>query len=345
MDPDVIGVPAYIANNDGAGCGVNSEVIFGYTDESINPSALIFAYSQSNVASMSIVVPTSGIDTDTNAITFTGGTNLFKRGNLVQYSAEGGTVATGIVDGGVYYVLENTDSTADSFKLADNQTIDGPGNPFTNPVDTIDILDITGAGNNSQTFQLTVPFIACLTSGDSNGNDGFDALTMASQITASGKDGGSTFTNCNSGSYSGSFSASAYYSSSNRLYVSASSIWIVSGTVNASRVLTSVTASPGGDGFANLYATEGDTLDLPNGLFGSQNSGSRITLSSAAFYTGSNDTLTFPPSALWTQEKPGYTVYPGVGGHIIDADDKEGVDLDYGAAQNTEPTTRTTILL
>ena len=36
---------------------------------------------------MSIVVPTSAIDTETNAIEYTGGTNLFKRGNLVQYSA------------------------------------------------------------------------------------------------------------------------------------------------------------------------------------------------------------------------------------------------------------------
>ena len=344
VDPDAIGVPAFIANNDGNGGGVNSEVIFGYTDESSADNALIFAYSQSNIDSMSIVVPTSGIDTETNAIEFTGGTNLFKRGNLVQYSAEGGTVATGLTDGGVYYVLENTDSTADSFKLADDQTIDGNGNPFSNPIDTIDVLNISGQGNNSQTFTLTSPFIACSTAGDSDTDDGFDALTMASQITASGKDGGSTFTNLNSGSYSGSFSASAYFSSSNRLYPSSSAVWIVSGTVNPSLALTALRALPGGNGFAGIYVTEGDTLDLPDAFFGSKNSGSRITINSAAFYTGSNDTLTFAPNSLWTQEKPGYTAYPGVGGHIIDADDKEGVDLDYGAAQNSEPTTRTTLL-
>jgi len=344
VDPDAIGVPAFIANNDGNGGGVNSEVIFGYTDESSADNALIFAYSQSNIDSMSIVVPTSGIDTETNAIEFTGGTNLFKRGNLVQYSAEGGTVATGLTDGGVYYVLENTDSTADSFKLADDQTIDGNGNPFSNPIDTIDVLNISGQGNNSQTFTLASPFIACLTAGDSDTDDGFDALTMASQITASGKDGGSTFTNLTAGTYSGSFSASAYFSSSNRLYPSSSAVWIVSGTVNPSLTLTALRALPGGNGFAGIYVTEGDTLDLPDDFFGNKNSGSRITINSAAFFTGSNDTLTFAPNSLWTQEKPGYTAYPGVGGHIIDADDKEGVDLDYGAAQNSEPTTRTTIL-
>ena len=344
VDPDAIGVPAYIANNDGNGGGVNSEVIFGYTDESVADDALIFAYSQSNIDSMSIVVPTSGIDTETNAIEYTGGTNLFKRGNLVQYSAEGGTVATGLTDGGVYYVLENTDSTADSFKLAADQTIDGNGNPFSNPIDTIDVLNITGQGNNSQTFKITSTFIACSTTGDNDTDDGFDALTMTSQITASGKDGGSTFTNLNSGSYSGSFSASAFFSSSNRLYPSSSAVWIVSGTVNPSFALTALRALPGGNGFAGIYVTEGDTLDLPDDFFGSKNSGSRITINSAAFITGSNDTLTFPPNGLWTQERAGYSVYPGVGGHIIDADDKEGVDLTYGAAQNSEPTTRTTLL-
>ena len=51
VDPDVEGIPAFVANNDQAGRGTNSQVIFSYDSAgSVNKQVLAFAYSQSSQA-------------------------------------------------------------------------------------------------------------------------------------------------------------------------------------------------------------------------------------------------------------------------------------------------------
>ena len=336
VDPDVEGIPAFIANNSQGGKGTNSQVIFSYdADGSDGAAELVFAYSQSSQAALSITVATSQVDTTDDNIQFTGGTNLYKQGNQVQYSAAGGTVMAGLVDGGVYYVLEG-DTPAAQFKLGDDQS--SAGNPFNENPALLNPVNITGTGNNSQTFKCLSPFISANTIGI------FDAVNL---FTGTGqRDGGAVFTNMNSGSYSGSVSASAFFTSSNRLYASSSAVWIVSASVDASRNLTSVSASYNtSEANALEYVQIADTLDLPDNFLGNQNSGSRVTITQQMFVSGGNDILTFNPNSIWTKEVPGHEAYPGVGGHIIDEADKEAANLTYGAPQITAPNTRSTLVV
>ena len=338
VDVDVTmgGIPVFIANSNQEGKGTNSQVIFSYDSAgSDNKQVLAFAYSQSAQAALSITVATSQVDTTDNNIQFTGGTNLYKQGNQVQYSAAGGTVITGLTDGGVYYVLEG-DTPAAQFKLSADQS--DAGNPFTTSPDLLTPVNITGTGNNSQTFKCLSPFISANTIGI---EDAVNLFTGTGQ-----RDGGAVFTNMNSGSFSGSFSASAFFSSSNRLYASESAVWIVSASVDASRNLTSVSASYNiTETNPLVYVQVADTLDLPNNFLGNQNSGSRVTITQQMFASGTQDIITFNPNAIWDSETPGFSVYPGVGGHIVDDDDKEAADITYGAAQLPTPNTRNTLVV
>lgn len=341
-DRDVLvsgGTPAIIPNNNRSGGG-SAEIIFSYAGTLNSPTpTLVFEYSQSAVTASSIVVATSQVDVANNSIEFTGGLNNFKRGNRVQYSAEGGTILEGLKDGGVYYVLQGFPSPSAQFALGElqPQADAEEGNPFYQDPSTIPLTNLTGTGNNAQTFKCLTPFIAAGTVGDLNGT--FNALSMAASA------------NMNSGSFSGSFSSSLFVSSSNRLYISASGLVIVSGTVNGSRALTALTASMTStnpvDGDRNKFLTVGDTVDLPNNFFGNQNSGSRITLTSAAFLTGSlegggQDTLLFRGNSLWTNDNGG-SKYPGVGGTIVDAADRELADVDYDTTVIQIPRERTTL--
>ena len=332
------GIPVVVPNST-VGGGGSSEVIFSYQGAFDTPSeTLTFAYSQSAASASSIVVATSQVDTANNSIEFTGAINNFKRGNKIQYSAEGGTVLTGLTDGGVYYVLQG-ETIASQFSLGAIQPGNDAetGNPFYTDPSTLAKVNLTGTGNSSQTFKCLTPFIAAGTVGDTNGT--FDAFPMT--VAA----------NLNSGSFSGSFSSSLYVSASNRLYISASGLVIVSGTVNSSRALTDVTASMTStnpvDLYKNMYLTVGDTVDLPNNFFGNQNSGSRITLTSAAFLTGSlngggQDTLLFRGNSLWTADNGG-SKYFGAGGNIVDDEDGEYADLQYDTTVIAEPRERTTL--
>lgn len=336
VDPDVEGIPAFVANNDQAGRGTNSQVIFSYDSAgSVNKQVLAFAYSQSSQAALSITVATSQVDTTDNNIQFTGGTNLYKQGNQVQYSAEGGTVMAGLVDGGVYYILEG-DTPAAQFKLVADQS--AAGNPFNQNPALLNPVNITGTGNNSQTFKCLSPFVSANTIGIAD---------AANLFTGTGqRDGGAVFTNMNSGSFSGSFSASAFFSSSNRLYASESAVWIVSASVDASRNLVFVSASTHPTETNPLrYVQIADTLDLPDNFLGNQNSGSRVTITQQMFVSGGNDQLTFNPNSIWTKEVPGHEAYPGVGGHIVDEADQEAANLTYGAPQITAPNTRAILVV
>ena len=241
----------------------------------------------------------------------------------------------GLVDGGVYYILEG-DTPAAQFKLVADQS--AAGNPFNENPALLNPVNITGTGNNSQTFKCLSPFISANTIGI------FDAVNL---FTGTGqRDGGAVFTNMNSGSYSGSVSASAFFTSSNRLYASSSAVWIVSASVDASRNLTSVSASYNtSEANALEYVQIADTLDLPDNFLGNQNSGSRVTITQQMFVSGGNDILTFNPNSIWTKEVPGHEVYPGVGGHIVDEADKEAANLTYGAPQITAPNTRSTLVV
>lgn len=333
------GIPVVVPNSNTNGGG-STEIIFSYQGAFNTPSeTLTFAYSQSAASASSIVVATSQVDTANNSIEFTGAINNFKRGNKVQYSAEGGTVLTGLTDGGVYYVLQG-ETIASQFSLGVIQPSnedDFTGNPFYKDPSTLAKVNLTGTGNNAQTFKCLSPFIAATTVGDTNGTFNAFPMTVAA--------------NLNSGSFSGSFSSSLFVSASNRLYISASGLVIVSGTVNSSRVLTTVTASMtstnGADLYRNRSLTVGDTIDLPNNFFGNQNSGSRITLTSAAFLTGSlngggQDTLLFRGNSLWTADNGG-SKYFGAGGNIVDDEDGEYADLQYDTTLIALPRERTTL--
>jgi len=333
------GIPVVVPNSNTNGGG-STEIIFSYQGAFNTPSeTLTFAYSQSAASASSIVVATSQVDTANNSIEFTGAINNFKRGNKVQYSAEGGTVLTGLTDGGVYYVLQG-ETIASQFSLGVIQPSnedDFTGNPFYKDPSTLAKVNLTGTGNNAQTFKCLSPFIAATTVGDTNGTFNAFPMTVAA--------------NLNSGSFSGSFSSSLFVSASNRLYISASGLVIVSGTVNSSRVLTTVTASMtstnGADLYKNRSLTVGDTIDLPNNFFGNQNSGSRITLTSAAFLTGSlngggQDTLLFRGNSLWTADNGG-SKYFGAGGNIVDDEDGEYADLQYDTTLIALPRERTTL--
>lgn len=333
------GIPVVVPNSNTNGGG-STEIIFSYQGAFNTPSeTLTFAYSQSAASASSIVVATSQVDTANNSIEFTGAINNFKRGNKVQYSAEGGTVLTGLTDGGVYYVLQG-ETIASQFSLGVIQPSnedDFTGNPFYQDPSTLAKVNLTGTGNNAQTFKCLSPFIAATTVGDTNGTFNAFPMTVAA--------------NLNSGSFSGSFSSSLFVSASNRLYISASGLVIVSGTVNSSRVLTTVTASMtstnGADLYKNRSLTVGDTIDLPNNFFGNQNSGSRITLTSAAFLTGSlngggQDTLLFRGNSLWTADNGG-SKYFGAGGNIVDDEDGEYADLQYDTTLIALPRERTTL--
>ena len=333
------GIPVVVPNSNTNGGG-STEIIFSYQGAFNTPSeTLTFAYSQSAASASSIVVATSQVDTANNSIEFTGAINNFKRGNKVQYSAEGGTVLTGLTDGGVYYALQGNTITS-QFSLGVIQPSnedDFTGNPFYQDPSTLAKVNLTGTGNNAQTFKCLSPFIAATTVGDTNGTFNAFPMTVAA--------------NLNSGSFSGSFSSSLFVSASNRLYISASGLVIVSGTVNSSRVLTTVTASmtstSGADLYRNRSLTVGDTIDLPNNFFGNQNSGSRITLTSAAFLTGSlngggQDTLLFRGNSLWTADNGG-SKYFGAGGNIVDDEDGEYADLQYDTTLIALPRERTTL--
>ena len=333
------GIPVVVPNSNTNGGG-STEIIFSYQGAFNTPSeTLTFAYSQSAASASSIVVATSQVDTANNSIEFTGAINNFKRGNKVQYSAEGGTVLTGLTEGGVYYALQGNTITS-QFSLGVIQPSnedDFTGNPFYQDPSTLAKVNLTGTGNNAQTFKCLSPFIAATTVGDTNGTFNAFPMTVAA--------------NLNSGSFSGSFSSSLFVSASNRLYISSSGLVIVSGTVNSSRVLTTVTASmtstSGADLYRNRSLTVGDTIDLPNNFFGNQNSGSRITLTSAAFLTGSlngggQDTLLFRGDSLWTADNGG-SKYFGAGGNIVDDEDGEYADLQYDTTLIALPRERTTL--
>ena len=333
------GIPVVVPNSNTNGGG-STEIIFSYQGAFNTPSeTLTFAYSQSAASASSIVVATSQVDTSNNSIEFTGAINNFKRGNKVQYSAEGGTVLAGLTEGGVYYALQGNTITS-QFSLGVIQPSnedDFTGNPFYQDPSTLAKVNLTGTGNNAQTFKCLSPFIAATTVGDTNGTFNAFPMTVAA--------------NLNSGSFSGSFSSSLFVSASNRLYISSSGLVIVSGTVNSSRVLTTVTASMtstnGDDLYRNRSLTVGDTIDLPNNFFGNQNSGSRITLTSAAFLTGSlngggQDTLLFRGDSLWTADNGG-SKYFGAGGNIVDDEDGEYADLQYDTTLIALPRERTTL--
>lgn len=89
------------------------------------------------VAKPKRTVPTSGVNTGTDVITYT--THGLVAGDAVAYNNGGGTSATGLTSGTTYYVIASG-LTADAFKVS--ATLNGTA------------VDITGTGNNAQYFEI-----------------------------------------------------------------------------------------------------------------------------------------------------------------------------------------------
>ena len=82
-------------------------------------------------------IPTSGVNTTTEVITYTG--HGLNAQDAVAYNNGGGTSATGLTSGTTYYVI-SSGLTANTFKVS---ATDGGA-----------AVDISGTGNNAQYFEL-----------------------------------------------------------------------------------------------------------------------------------------------------------------------------------------------
>ena len=96
-----------------------------------------FTLNVGGVGANTKTLATSGVDTSTDRITLTG--HGFVTGDVLTYDANGGTAIAGLTDAVAYHVIRVDDNT---FSLATSASNASGGTA----------IDITGAGNNSQTF-------------------------------------------------------------------------------------------------------------------------------------------------------------------------------------------------
>ena len=112
-----------------------------YNTANSSSGSINFGAVTGNVTQRTIVVPTSGIDINTEIITYAN--HGFATGDAVTYSTNGGTVLGGLSDDTIYYIRA---LTANTFSLYDNY------NNSINLASTSGRKNLTGTGNNLQSF-------------------------------------------------------------------------------------------------------------------------------------------------------------------------------------------------
>lgn len=115
------------------------------------------------IAAPRLTVATSGINTGTDTVTYTG--HGLTTADAIQYNNGGSTSATGLTSGTTYYARV---ANADSFTIYDTAAHATAGG-------ATGLIDISGTGNNAQYFVLTGETTATATAAKGTGETGTSA--------------------------------------------------------------------------------------------------------------------------------------------------------------------------